>query len=855
MASTSCVICSGSISNLALKCCECNLYVCLSFNNLNQSHISLHCNQQRHFEYKLYFQRELQRFNIECSICRLSNILNLHYILRDDRLYISCSQCISHDYGNTESMNYDSILLSHFSLQRFVSSYLLQFNYQNFSRYTQHFMELENRDYELHKLKSDCYFKVVVRIYRGVRSVSVYCFYSNQLLSIGSGDTIIFKFNQTEIKGYIETYKKIDGNKYIYLFKTDRTLNDKDIIEIIKSYSSITHDRRMTALSWFESSRGENDLLKKMICNPSEYANNLQLRSPVINRNRNLNDSQRVAVENAVKNRLSLITGPPGTGKTRIICEIVRILKINYPNIKILVSSDSNIAIYNAVKALKNSRIKVLRHISGEKYYEEKDTGNSELNDVTFSSLFEEYIENSAPTDIRRAYYNELEIDSKIIEEYKKILRDMFNMYLSKVDVLCCTSTLSGNKFISNTQFDVLIIDEASQMTEPSLLIPLNLGCEQLILLGDNKQLSPYVEDERELKEYRISMFKRLSPIFPPSFLNLQYRSHPEIASVYSELFYENRINSDATTSRNIIPSINDLFPVEGIPIIYIYHDELEMAQFYSFYNEKEIEITGKILKKLCNRGIDYNQIGIVTPYKQHKIKMMEYLNDIDLLDRNDFLEINVIDSYQGCEKDIIIINCVRSNSSHRIGFVKSKKRINVVLSRAKCALIIIGNPNCLNIKIWKNINEIMSRKNVFVDSDDIVSDSSSEEEDYSDDNIENSLEDNYQETISDYRNPLIPVLQNPTIRTENNNIQNERQNILNNRNLNNLPPVTNVSVAQSRDNIISIQNPPITQYESQLATRSTESSPEHRSNTSIIGFLQEWVLAIVNALRMFITN
>lgn len=740
MSILSCTICGSSKPNM-MKCCDCNEFVCLGFNNQDESHISLHCSKHKHFKYDPYFSSILKDFKLQCNKCNHVNILHLNYAIKKEKLFISCNHCMSTDDAFLENLQYFSILSHGNSLNTFVSLYLDQsdllkeskkeekktslINLSNFSdvnEYARYFKSLEQQDWDLRKLNSCIKLEISISNIEGRVLKGTYCFYSNQLLSINNDDTFSFKINGAAINGKIIDFKKINGSRFMYVFITTQRFKEGECIKMKRNAIPITHDRKMIALSSFANCRNGEKILKEMIINPSKYCSNSdcqQLRKIKINRKVSLNDSQVSAVESAVNNRITLISGPPGTGKTRTICEIVRTLKLNQPNLKILISSDSNSAIFNAVKELKKNGVKVLRHISDMREKEEKETNNNELNDVTFSSLLEEYINKNESENVKKALKRNFYVASSVRRELNRIRTRRFQEEMKKVDVLCCTCSSCGNRLVANCSFNVLIIDEASQITEPSLLIPFNLTYDQLILLGDCKQLPPYVEDKTIMKNYKISMFKRLSLYYKPHFLNVQYRSHPEIASLYSELFYEGKISSDISTIRNINPSISKLFPVDGIPIKYIHHSKAETERYCSFYNQEEIILTYKLLRQLEESGIKKDQIGIICPYKQHKIKMIEYFKREDLLigkNSDGFLEINVIDSYQGKEKEFIIINCVRSNQKNSIGFVKSKKRINVALSRAKFGLFIIGNPNSLNTEIWRDINKIMEKKHLFVD-------------------------------------------------------------------------------------------------------------------------------------------
>ena len=95
--------------------------------------------------------------------------------------------------------------------------------------------------------------------------------------------------------------------------------------------------------------------------------------------------------------------------------------------------------------------------------------------------------------------------------------------------------------------------------------------------------------------------------------------------------------------------------------------------------------------------------IGIITPYDAQKRIIIKNLQKTYNEINYDSLTIDTIDGFQGMERDLIIISLVRSNDDGKIGFVNDPRRINVMLTRAKRGLIVIGNKNCMEKNvIWK---------------------------------------------------------------------------------------------------------------------------------------------------------
>ena len=126
--------------------------------------------------------------------------------------------------------------------------------------------------------------------------------------------------------------------------------------------------------------------------------------------------------------------------------------------------------------------------------------------------------------------------------------------------------------------------------------------------------------------------------------------------------------------------------------------------------NENEANIVTLFIEKLNNCGIDFNNIGVITPYIAQKVliqnKLIEkYKNTKGESQKVKNVKISSVDGFQGGERDFIILSNVRSNKNNQIGFLKDFRRLNVSITRAKYGMIIIGNINCLyhNKSIWKN--------------------------------------------------------------------------------------------------------------------------------------------------------
>ena len=385
--------------------------------------------------------------------------------------------------------------------------------------------------------------------------------------------------------------------------------------------------------------------------------------------NQSLNQSQISAIEKSLTERLTLILGPPGTGKTitcvEIICEYIRLqrLKIQEERNKILVCAESNCAIDIIYSYLKDkSNISVYKYSSKE-------------NSDSFYGI----------------------IKSNIIS----------------ADVIICTNVSSSNEFLKTISFPFVIIDECSQATELSTLIPLLHHCEQLVLIGDHKQLPPTIISSEAIKlGLNKSLFERLYEFGINSCqLEIQYRMHSSLFEFSSKEFYDNKIVSGIKNENRILTKIK--FPNQDYNIMFINvngNEQIE-SKTNSCFNDMEVNKVINIIQKIQNDILD-KSIGIITPYDSQKNKIKKAIFDNKINDEN--IIVDTIDGFQGMERDIIIVSLVRCNDSGKIGFVNDSRRVNVLLTRAKYALIVIGNENCYkNNGIWKKWIGFVKEKNL----------------------------------------------------------------------------------------------------------------------------------------------
>ena len=285
--------------------------------------------------------------------------------------------------------------------------------------------------------------------------------------------------------------------------------------------------------------------------------------------------------------------------------------------------------------------------------------------------------------------YNQ-EID-ELHDEIKRVENKMIRDIIETSDVILSTNSSAALESIARTKFDVAIIDEASQATIPSVLIPI-AKAHRFILAGDHKQLPPTIISDKA-QGLEKTLFEELIRIYPfkSQLLNIQYRMNSLLMKFPNSEFYNNNLKSDSSVDDI---DINDIINSDDKEDAMLFIDtsniddigEKHLKDSKSIINQLEADIAVKFANDYLKLGLEETDIGIISPYAD-QVKIIQ--------DRTP-VEVKTVDGFQGREKEIIIISTVRSNEDGNIGFLRDLRRLNVAITRAKRKLIIIGNINTL---------------------------------------------------------------------------------------------------------------------------------------------------------------
>ena len=406
-------------------------------------------------------------------------------------------------------------------------------------------------------------------------------------------------------------------------------------------------------------------------------------------KNQWLNESQQKAVAAVIQNEsMAIVHGPPGTGKTTTLIEaIVQLVKAGE---KVLVSAPSNTAVDNISKGLIAQGLQVLRvgntckvdeliflhtpegRLANSK--QQKEIKELKIRAEQFRKMALKYKRSfgKAEREQRNLLFKEVK---NIRAEIKKIQAYNEEKLYTEAEVIAGTPIGLYDAKINHLTFNTLVMDEAGQCIEPLAwcIFPL---AEKYVLAGDHLQLPPTIlSNEAARLGLDQSILERCIATMGNVFLlNTQYRMRESIAGFSSHYFYNGLLQTVEHLKNN------------GTHISFIDtagsgFNEVQGSNGMSLQNEGELQIVQKLLE---TEMLNPARTAFISPYNGQVAAAKEALPKE--------MRISTIDSFQGQEKEIIILSLVRSNEDGDIGFLKDYRRMNVAITRAKEQLFVIGD-------------------------------------------------------------------------------------------------------------------------------------------------------------------
>ncbi|KAI0754949.1 SEN1 N terminal-domain-containing protein [Daedaleopsis nitida] len=303
------------------------------------------------------------------------------------------------------------------------------------------------------------------------------------------------------------------------------------------------------------------------------------------------------------------------------------------------------------------------------------------------------------------------------------------NEVLQEADVICSTLSASAYEYLESFDFEVVIIDEAAQAIELSSLIPMKYRCRTCIMVGDPQQLPPTVKSQEACKlGYDQSLFVRLQKSQPDAvhLLSIQYRMHPDISQLPSNLFYDGRLRDgpDMADKTNRVWQAHPKFGTYRFFSVEFGTEANAPGAGHSIINRAEVQVAvalyNRLTKEFSTSNLDF-KVGIISMYRGQIAELKRAFQQRfgeEVLHTVDF---NTVDGFQGQEKDIIILSCVRSGPGlQTVGFLRDVRRMNVALTRAKASLFVLGNAPTLERSddIWRKIVDNARTRSCLVKAD-----------------------------------------------------------------------------------------------------------------------------------------
>uniref|UniRef100_A0A453CXH4 DNA replication ATP-dependent helicase/nuclease n=1 Tax=Aegilops tauschii subsp. strangulata TaxID=200361 RepID=A0A453CXH4_AEGTS len=477
--------------------------------------------------------------------------------------------------------------------------------------------------------------------------------------NLKSGDCVVSLSRRLRLPGSSSLLEQGDLQRELWRI-------DKD------EFSSSFATMRFNLVQLF-SQKPQNTKLRKLVVDleaPRFDSGGLFSQDPALSYIQSLtslnNDQQRSLHKILAAKDYALILGMPGTGKTYTMVHAVKSLLMRGESI--LLTSYTNSAIDNLLMKLKAEGVDFIR------------IGRHE----------------AVHPDVRANCLSTTEVQSV----------DAIKTRMEQVQVVGVTCLGVYHPLLAHKKFDTCIMDEAGQITLPVSLGPLMLATK-FVLVGDHYQLPPLIQSfEARESGMGISLFWRLSEAHPQaiSALRCQYRMSSGIMELSNSLIYGNRLCCGSLEIANAKLKFSGKQQVHfkfkeilnpNRAVIFANTDQvpaLEAKEHRTVNNPTEAYIVSWITKQLLKRGVAQDEIGIITPYNAQVNLIRQQVDPL--------VEVHTIDKYQGRDKDCIIVSFVRSSGNSRASgssLLGDWHRINVVLTRAKKKLIMVGSAGTLS--------------------------------------------------------------------------------------------------------------------------------------------------------------
>jgi DNA replication ATP-dependent helicase Dna2 len=368
------------------------------------------------------------------------------------------------------------------------------------------------------------------------------------------------------------------------------------------------------------------------------------------------NAAQNEAVQLAVgAEDVALVHGPPGTGKTYTLAQIVRALVDRGD--RVLLSAFTNRAVDNAIEALEAQG---------------------------FTDIVRVGTESGVREDMQSYRLQTAGDPGECVRE------------LREASVVAATTASCGSRVMRDQQFDAAVVDEAGQLTEPGTLAATALA-NRSVLVGDHHQLPPVVQAEDEIAgdercaDLGESLFQRLIERYPAAsvMLDKQYRMAQHIQAFASQEFYGGQLrpaNGEVAGQH-----VRDLAGVDVSALPAHLQDRVAFVDpdgaTVGNTNPTEAMAVAETVQSYLDAGVSLADIGVIAPYRAQVAEINKHVPD--------GVAVDTVDRFQGSSKEVIVISFVATGDLDSPIF-EDYRRVNVALTRAKKGLVLVGDAAAL---------------------------------------------------------------------------------------------------------------------------------------------------------------
>ncbi len=433
---------------------------------------------------------------------------------------------------------------------------------------------------------------------------------------------------------------------------------------------------------------------------------------------RPLNPEQQDATARALAAEdFFLVHGPPGTGKSTVLAEVAA--QAVAGGQRLLCTAASNAAVDHLLDLCLEKGLRAIRvgHPARVAARLQEHTLDIVVEDhpdrVVSRDLFEEaysllgYARRQRTQGRSRERFANARASSteakSMLDEARALEKKAVRAVLARADVVCVTLASLGSGVLANEEFDLALLDEATQATEPLALLGF-LRAPKVILAGDPQQLPPTVLSQEAAKAgLGVSLFERLLKDHGEGvkrMLREQYRMNASIMDFPSREMYGGELRAHPSVAKRTLAEV--LTPgseteVDAPPVLFLdtagkgFDEEVEPTT-RSLFNAGEAGLIEARVKALLALGLSPRELAVITPYSAQAHRLRERVEAL-----HHDVEVDTVDAFQGREKDAILVSLTRSNGEGQLGFLTDLRRMNVALTRARRHLFVVGDSATLS--------------------------------------------------------------------------------------------------------------------------------------------------------------